>query len=385
MTAQDLHDLLHDRVADVTTADLAPDLPATAWRGATRRRTRRRTTAVAGAAVAVLVVGAVVAGIEDGRDGGPDGAPASSVPTPSGGSDDAAAVPTATRMDDYRGAGVWEAPPAEDELDLPRWTGSPLPEVIDLTTATTRPAGVPARGLVAEGSRVFALGEDGSLSELDVSGLAPVSDEGGNRLSPVTPYSLSSDGTRAFFVQERSLEVLDLVTGRWQTVGTPDWLAEGARWASADEIWVPNELSSSGAGTLYGLDGSVSMANVHWVELGFGTVDDTWGAVASTRDRTAQTVFLPGPVDATGVSNPEAVVVRTGARFDALTMWPAGTATRQKGCCEVLGFLDDDTVLFASRSTEGYRLLAWRIGTADVYLVSRFAGPGTLVGWRPEA
>lgn len=33
----------------------------------------------------------------------------------------------------------------------------------------------------------------------------------------------------------------------------------------------------------------------------------------------------------------------------------------------------------------GYRLLAWWVGTADVYRVSRFAGPGTLVGRRPEA
>ena len=385
MTDQDLRALLQERVADLATTDLSPDLAPAAWHAAGRRRTRRRATAIAGAAASVLVVLAIVAGVAGARDHGPDGGPASSAPIPSGGSDEGAAVPTATRMDDYRGAAVWEAPPADLELDLPRWREPSLPEVLDPATATTGPAGSPARGLVTEGRRVFALGEGGSLSELDVSGLAPVSDEGGNRLSPVTSYSLSPDGVRAFFVQERSLEVLDLVTGRWQTVETPEWLAEGARWVSADEIWVPDELSSSGAGTLYGLDGSVSMANVHWVELGFGTDDDTWGAVASTRNRMAQTVFLAGPVDATGVSNPEAVVVRTGARFDVLTMWPAGTATRQKGCCEVLGFLDDDTVLFASKSTEGYRLLAWRVGTADVYLVSRFAGPGTLVGWRPEA
>lgn len=103
---------------------------------------------------------------------------------------------------------------------------------------------------------------------------------------------------------------------------------------------------------------------------------DPWGAIASTGDRVAQDVFLAGPVDGTGVSNPEAVVVRTGDHVDVLTMWPMATATRQKGCCEVLGFLDDDTVLFASRSTEGYRLLAWRVGTPEVSLVSRLVGAG---------
>jgi hypothetical protein len=56
-----------------------------------------------------------------------------------------------------------------------------------------------------------------------------------------------------------------------------------------------------------------------------------------------------------------------------------------KGCCDVLGFLDDDTVMFASKSTEGYRLLAWRVGTEHVYLVSRLAGPGAMIDWLPSA
>lgn len=292
-----------------------------------------------------------------------------------------AGVPTATRMDDYRGARVWEAPPAEAELDLPRWTEPSLPEVLDLTAAGEGLPGTPVRGLLTEDWRVFALSGTGTLSELDVSRLDPVSDEGGNRLNPVSPYSLSPDGERAFFVQESSLEVLELGTGRWRTLDTPDWLAEGARWVTADEIWVPEELGSRGAGTLHGLDGSLSQADVRWAGLGAG--EDAWGAVASNGDRIAQTRFLAGPVDGTGVSNPEAVVVRTGEREEMLTMWPAATAPRNKGCCEVLGFLDDDAVLFASKSSEGYRLLAWRVGTADVYLVSRFAGPGALIDWLP--
>jgi len=289
-------------------------------------------------------------------------------------------------MDDYRGAHVWEAPPAEVELDLPRWTEPSLPEVLDLGTAQAGLPGTPAHGLLTEDGRVFALSGTGALTELDVSRLDRVSDEGGNRLDPVSTHSLSPDGARAFFVQESSLEVLELATGRWQTIDTPDWLAEGARWVAPDEIWVPDALGSRGAGTLHGLDGSVGPANVRWQDLGFGQEnEDGWGALATSRDRLAQTMFLAGPVDGTGVSNPEAVVVRTGERVDVLTMWPMATATRQKGCCEVLGFLDDDTVMFASKSTEGYRLLAWRVGTEEVFLVSRLAGPGALVAWAPTA
>ncbi|HEY0949809.1 hypothetical protein [Nocardioides sp.] len=377
MTDQDLRDLLHDRVADIA----GPDLSATAWQRAAGLRRRRRARVIGGVVAAVAVVAVVVASVDDrtgvDRDGAP---PASSLPSRSG--DPASDVPRATRMEDYRGAAVWEAPPPEDELALPRWREPSLPEVIDPDDAPVGVPGGPARGLVVEGRRVLALGEGGVLSELDLARLAPVSDEGGNRLSPVTAYSLAPDGRHAFFVQESSLEVLDLVTGRWRSVDTPDWLAEGARWTSADEIWVPHALSSRGSGTIHDLDGTVSEAMVSWIAVGFGR-EETWGPVAATGDRVAQAMFLAGPVDGTGVSNPEAVVVATDGRHDVLTMWPAGEETRQKGCCEVLGFLDDDTVLFASRSTAGSRLLAWRVGTSEVYLVSRLAGGGTLVAWRP--
>ena len=385
MTDQDLRLLLHDRVADLTAADLAPDLAPVAWRVAARRRTRRRTAVVAVAAAAVVVVASVVTLVETGRDDGRGGAPASSGPSPTAEPDGGGATPTATRRDDYRGASVWEAPPAERELELPRWHEPSLPDVLDPSRAEAGPPGAPARGLVADGTRVFAVADDGALLELDVSRLRPVSDAGGNRFGPVTAASLSPDGTRAFFVQDSSLDVLDLVTGRWQSIDTPDWLAAGARWASDDEIWVPDGPASRGAGTVHGLDGSVDQGFVRWGGLGFGREGDGWGALASTAGRLAQDVFLAGPVDGTGVSNPEAVVVRTGDRVDVLTMWPAGAATRQKGCCEVLGFLDDDTVLFASRSTEGSRLLAWRVGTPEVFLVSRLAGRGALVAWRPAA
>lgn len=383
MTDQDLRDLLHDRVADLTTADLAPDLAPAAWRVAARRRARRRTAMVAGAAAAVVAVASVVTLVETGGDDGRGGAPASSGPTPTTEPDSEGAAPTATRRDDYRGAAVWEAPPAERELELPRWTEPSIPEVLDLSAVGEGPPETPVRGLLTEGRRVWALSGRGGLSEVDVSDLSVVSDAGGNRISLVSPYSLSPDGARAFFVQKSSLEVLELATGRWQSIVTPDWLAEGARWVSDAEIWVPDGPSSRGAGIVYELDGTVRQSFVRWVGVGFGADEDTWGPVASTRDRVAQTVFLAGPVDGTGVSNPEAVVVRTGDHVDVLTMWPAGAATRQKGCCEVLGFIDDDTLMFASKSEEGYRFLAWRVGTDDVYLVGSLAGPGALVAWRP--
>jgi hypothetical protein len=379
MTDHDLRDLLHDRVADLT----GPDLSATAWQRAARLRRRRRATVTGGVAAAVVVVAVVVASVDDRTGGDRDGAPpASSLPSGSPAPDRGSGVPQATQMADYRGAAVWEAPPPEDELALPRWPEPSLPEVIDPDAATAGVPHAPARGLVADGRRVFALGEGGVLFELDLARLARVSDEGGNRLSPVTAYSLAPDGRHAFFVQESSLEILDLVTGRWRTLDTPDWLAEGARWTSNDEIWVPDTLSSPRSGTLHHLDGIVSQAQELGVGRDFG--EETWGPAIAAGNRVAQAMFLAGPVDGTGVSNPEAVVVETDGLYDVLTMWPLGTATRQKGCCEVLGFLDDDTVLFASQSSEGSRLLAWRVGTPEVFLVARFTGWATLVAWRQE-
>lgn len=378
MTDQDLRDLLHDRVSDVA----GPDLSARAWQRAAHLRTRRRATVAGGVAAAVAVVAVVAASVDGRAPGGSDGGPASSVPSGSPGPDQGADASQATRRADYRGAAVWEAPPPEAELALPRWSEPSLPEVIDPGDATMGVPGAPARGLVADGRRVFALGEGGVLFELDLARLAPVSDEGGNRLRPVTAYSLAPDGRHAFFIQESSLEVLDLVTGRWQTLDTPDWLAEGARWASDHEVWVPDALTSRGSGALHDLDGTVSQAQVRWLGLDFGG-EEVWGPPTAIGDRVAQDMFLTGPVDGTGVSNPEAVVVETGGRHDVLTMWPAGSATRQKGCCEVLGFLDGDTVLFASKSSEGSRLLAWRVGTREVSLVSELAGWATVVAWRP--
>lgn len=380
MTDTELRDLLQDRVAGLITADLAP----AAWREAVRRRTRRRIGAVAGVAAGVLaVVGVVgvIAAVDERTAQHPGHGPASSAPTPSGGEEGAAEPPRATRVGDYRGARVWEAPPAEVELDLPRWPEPSLPEVLDPTTAGGGLPGTPVRGLLTEGPRVFALSGAGALTELDVSRLEPVRDEGGNRVEPVSPYSLSPDGARAFFVQHSTLEVLELRTGRWQTLDTPDWSAEGARWATAAEIWVPESPGSGGAGTIHHLDGSLSRGDARQPRAWSG--EETWGPVAARSGRVAQDMFLAGPVEGTGVSNPEAVVVRTGERVDVLSMWPDPPEARYKGCCGVLGFLDDDTVMFASESTEGYRLLAWRVGTEDVYLVSRLAGPGTLVAWLP--
>lgn len=62
--------------------------------------------------------------------------------------------------------------------------------------------------------------------------------------------------------------------------------------------------------------------------------------------------------------------------FDSGTWTPEPGCGRWKQCCSVGGWLDIDTVLFESRH-EDARVLAWRVGTPDVYRVS------DVRGWTP--
>jgi len=50
---------------------------------------------------------------------------------------------------------------------------------------------------------------------------------------------------------------------------------------------------------------------------------------------------------------------------------PDGQTGRFKGCCTVLGWTDDTTVLYQSVGSHGRWILAWNVDTGAVYDVSR--------------
>lgn len=357
MTDQRLRELLRERVDDVTTRDLTAD----AWAAAARTRRRRTAGVIAGVIAGVVVAGGVV--VTGGSD--PDTRPAPPATSPSV---SRSADADTTHLD----APVRRGPDVEEESDLPLLADSPLPETIDLTSATSPvPRAVRAVALIQSGSRVVVLTDDGGLYTFDESRLDRVSDRGGNVRTPLSSESLAPDGRHAFFVQNSSLEVYDFAGGGWTKIDTPQWHAESARWVSDTEIYVSAPgLEPDGEGTTYDLEGSASPARIDRAPLWDAPTAHPWGPQRGA----ARSYFVDRP-EGTGM----AVVVRLEGKALLLALpdgidGPDDRVMRFKGCCPVVGWLDPDVVLFESRSTEGARILAWRAGTREVSLVSDLGG-----------
>lgn len=339
--------------------------------------------------------------------GGGDPAPPSQSPTPTspGPSDTAPTIPApeAVSAGKQYGAQVWWAPDKAEEAALPRLDVAGLPEEIDLSAGSPpHPPGVRASAMFAVGNadladgRVVVLGTDGATYSLDVGRLDPVADEPGNRYLPFGEGSLSPDGRHAFFRQESSLEVYNLVTGEWTTIDTPDWLAEGARWFNATEIWVPQSLGATdGSGTVYDISGGArgtdQIAGHSLWKAGSG---EAYGPLRLDRTdlsgrgpRVAQAQFpgvdLADP-NGTLVSGADAVVTSEtadgGPSVLVLPYSGGAQSGRWKGCCPVVGWLEGSgTLLFASRGSVGddagdSRVLAWKVGTPELFRVSQVTG-----------
>jgi hypothetical protein len=382
MTAQRLHDLLDELVADTPSADVVE----AAWQRASRTRRRRRLAALGSTTAAVVaVVGAVAVLGGSGPEPAPQ--PGTNSPSPSGPSGPTPSPTKRATVDDrpdttYRGAGVWWSPSLPEEAGLPWVEDATLPREIDL--AATEPLQEIDHALAVfvfhdnidavpiPVTRVVVLAPDGSRLLLDHSRLEPVRDEADNH-GPVSPQ-LSGDGRHVLFAQNSSVEVYTFATGTWRTVDTPDWQAEGARWLDAETIWVPHELGPTG-----------STYDVRGRELGDAVIDLRtplsrgderfgYGPVRIASGQLAQSYHLTGPVEPVpegNVSNPAAVVVRRGERLFALALDdPLRQPVRSKGCCGVVGWLDTDTVVYGSQG----RLLAWRVGSHDVRRVAEIVG-----------
>ncbi|MEO5663682.1 MAG: hypothetical protein ABIR39_10375 [Nocardioides sp.] len=374
MTDTDLRDLFHDAAPSLDGPD--PAAIDRAWRDGTRRRVGTRTAVIASVAASAAAVTGVA--LLDGPAGRVAPAPSVDSPTSTPTSTPNPNAHPAERAGTYEGAEVWSAPSPIEESKL-LLGPAPVPFVIDLFAASVDEIGEPVVALFSgRGQRAFALTESDRVVEIDTSRLEPLTDEAGNGRNPLSYYSLSFDGTSAFFIQNSSLEVLDFVTGEWTSIDTPDWLAEEARWLMADKIWVPTALGEDSGGTVHSLTGGASMtSNVDWLHAWTGPNDEPWGPVAAGRNGTAQAAFtrmaLPNRT-----TNPQALMITRDQKRYVLSLDDLGAndgGTRMKGCCLALGWFDEDTVLFSSSSTEGQRVLAWDVGTDRVYLVSDILGP----------
>ncbi|HWJ07953.1 MAG TPA: hypothetical protein VNS46_01170 [Nocardioides sp.] len=398
MSEQRLHDLLGERVEDLEPVDLS----GLAWRRAASVRHRRRVVAGVVLAVVALVGGVGVVVATDGA-GRPARLPATTDgggPAPTAASD--GPVPTAERAGRQHGATVWWAPAKAAEADLPPLAVSGVPEEIDLAaTVPAHPPGVAARAVFMVGAgdppapgRVVVLGTDGATYSLDAR-LRPVADEFGNAYLPLGEQSLAPDGKRVFFRQPGQLVLYDLTSGAWSRFDVPGGLSEGARWFSADQLWVPEVLGEEdGPGTVYDLAGRARRTDWRpYYDLWEAAGSETYGPQAldpvgihlsGFGPAVAQAQFpdveLVAP-DGVATGGTDVVVTRDRA-FSKLSVlvlpYGGGEAGgRWKACCPVVGWLGGlQTLLFTSRGDQT-RVLAWDVGTRRLWRVTRISG------WEP--
>ncbi len=349
MTTQRLRDLMEERVADVETDDLA----TRAWARADGVRRRRRIAVTGTAVAAVLAVAGGVAVLQDRpastpAPSGPPSAGPSSTPSPT------QEVPRAELAGTFRGAPFWWAPSAERDAELPVLQVPGLPvelSLADETPVETPPASVEA--VFGTGRGHYRMLSDERMVSVDLSDrLGRVADEGGNELSPLGPGSVSPDGTQVFFRQPGRVEVWDLPSNTWRTVDTPD--NEMAAWTRSGTLWLPGlpeprpdpwPSDHQYGPPVAGPDGAA--AELDWMEgTGAPTTDD------------------PGQV-----ANPDFLAVGPPAEPELLAL----AGGRNKMCCPPMGWFSHDFLLFPASSSNGaYRVLAWRVGTPDVYRVSDY-------------
>ena len=371
MTTERLRDLLEERVSDVE----ADDLSARAWARADGVRRRRRIAVVGTAAAAVLVVAGGVAVLDDrpSATNVPTGRPTSSAHADDGPPGTGSPRRRARRSPgDFRGAPFWWAPAAEEDARLPVLAVPGLPDQLSMADedpVTTPPDRVDA--VFATGKQRYRLLSNDRLLSVDLSDrLGPVADAGGNALSPLTSDSLSPDGTRVLFVQPEGLEVWDLPTNTWESFPMSVEEAEQAAWSIDGHLGVeqysgrpdPWERGDHQASSI--VAGPVGEgAELDWME---GT-----GAPATGE-----------PVE---VANPDFLAVGTPAAPELLAFGMG----RNKLCCAPMAWFSHEFLLFGASSSDGaYRVLAWRIGTPDLYRVSEYTDivrPGFVASWAEDA
>jgi hypothetical protein len=385
-----LRDLLRESVADADMNDVAE----LAWAEGSRIRRRRAASAVAGVAAGVLVVGGAAWAVDQ-RDTSRAGEPVES-PSPT--------VPSATypRQGDradgsYRGTPVWWAPSVEQEGSLPAYgatSPNPLPSTIDLSSSDSPLVGNTVSHALAafavydadgQVEGVEVLGDDGLLRHVDLAPdtgvpapVKPMRDPEGNLRIRAGVSMLSPSGQYLMFPENGAIRVLALATAQWTTIdtgGRPTW---DATWTDDDTIALWNPGRPDASTPVYGVSGA---------EVGRlgGPVDvqnprfggDMYGlGRRSPNGSLAQSytagLDVPQP-PSLHLSPRQSDAIGVASAPDAMLVLPQ-EASRQKQCCQVAGWLDRDTLVYGSRSSEGLRLLAWRQGTHRFWKVSQVVG-----------
>jgi hypothetical protein len=394
-----------------------PDLADQAWAGGLAIRRRQRRSTVGG--IVVLLVIAVVATLIVSLGGGNKSAitPPDTEPTHPPG--------YVTPGGQIAGIDFWTSPPAGSERFLDRLE-TPLG---DLAQPPENPPSLRDNPIDAIVAVVLAGGEgkyvplllneatDWARADLDLRPIVPG--------EPLSAGSIAPNGKLAAFPQPRGLVVVDATTGKSKTIQVPtddlrsiSWLPDsrallisgpGAAYrvdVDVDSQGEPAVLAvaasndAEAATAPYRLDGPQGRV----VVMRFGG-NNSWNAVGTPQlpvaawvgqtfavGNLAARMFAANPLPQvpTVVSRPQVLAMISPEQGQAnrllvLGETPAATPTpgrntpdavREPGCCFVLGWYDDHTVLFQVRSW----VLAWDLPTGRVRRVTELTVGGIALG-----
>ncbi|MEO6411570.1 MAG: hypothetical protein ABIO48_03205 [Pedococcus sp.] len=397
MTDRDLGALLERASEHLPEVDFAHG----AWSAAVAERARRRRMAV-GTLGAVAAAGLAVTAVQLGGSPTPKPIPAVSSTT------------TATTGTLSDGTAYAVMPLEGKEAQLPDFDVG-LPSVIDTgARATAFSADQPPQSVVAVYLRIdgevfhpVLVTADGKQVIVDKVSLVTTNDANGNSAMPIGPRAIGG-GRYVVFPQRDHVVRLDTQTGATVSYPVPSEHVEWAGWADDNGTIVARAADHRA----WAIDGSepgaeaVAADPAYQGKFRLAASADTrslWiGRYDETRSLVDQRSFA-GPVLEVGQDtisteqwaatnaifdqNLTSAVIQRGngpiyqgliavqanrgkARLLLAPENPDGQTGRFKGCCTVLGWADEKTVLYQSVGSHGRWILAWNIYSGQVYEVS---------------
>jgi hypothetical protein len=389
-----------------------PDLADPAWTAAFEIRRRRRRSVVA-ALIAIVVIGAV-AGLIAGLTGGKAGI----APPPSPPSGPPDAVPSAGQI---AGVDFWIAPPSGSERYLDH-LDTPIGDALKLPDAPPSLNEAPIRQIAAvvlrnhSGSyEPLLLGDDGHWARTDVQ-LSAIGTG-----APLSSGAVAPNGQQVAFPQPGAVLVFSVVTGSVQQYDVPtqdlrsvSWLPDSNRFlVSGPDVAYRVVIGGGGFGEgpvtpvepsgdpedttapyrLGGGVGQVSLSrysiNRGWTLSGAAQLPAaSWVGQTFSSSTKAARLFISTDLSQLPNARPQVVAALSAQRSQpdrllVLGASPPATAgtlapdvVRPAGCCLVLGWYDDDTVLI---QVQGW-VIAWDVRTGRVRRVTELEVSGVALG-----
>lgn len=411
-TEEEVRVLLEEAAAGIA----EPDMADASWtRGRSIRRRRRRRTAFAAGAVVVAVAAAAVL----------TGPPGGRTDTPVGPTQSPSVNRTVPSTGTISGMPYWVAPEPGGERFLNR-IDTPLGDLLkppdrQLDSMRVKPvirvAAVVLRPIPnTEKFKPAVLSTYGRWAESPVE-LEMTRNSEGDKSLPLDATAVSRNGERIAFPQPNAVVVLDATTGEETAIQLPSATIENVAWLpTGDRILASGDgeafLVSVGPGEsavrlavvedpravtapfALDLEGSVpvltryDVSGERTVAQYLSTPVSQWYGQSFTAGALVARSFFSQKVEAlagrTVSESPQMVAVveaAPGAPTKLLILDDrTDTTHRFKGCCSVLGWYDDRTVLLESRSGRDGWILGWDIRSGQLRRVAELGVDAVAIG-----